>query len=53
VKPAKAKPKSAENADKKSRQQDASWATYLVTATVTYAPGRTLSAETVRLGKAE
>jgi prepilin-type N-terminal cleavage/methylation domain-containing protein len=57
VTPSKTKPKSTdkstENADKKAPQEDANWATYLVSATVTYAPGRTLSAETVRLGKAE
>ncbi|HEX3442254.1 MAG TPA: prepilin-type N-terminal cleavage/methylation domain-containing protein [Pseudolabrys sp.] len=54
VTPSKTKPQSnKENADKKAAQEDADWATYLVSATVTYAPGRTLSAETVRLGKAE
>jgi prepilin-type N-terminal cleavage/methylation domain-containing protein len=53
VTPSKTKPQSKENADKKAPQEDADWATYLVSATVTYAPGRTLSAETVRLGKAE
>lgn len=53
VKPAKTKPKSTEKAGQKAPQQEEDWATYLVSATVTYAPGRTLSAETVRLGKAE
>jgi type II secretory pathway component PulJ len=53
VQPAKTKPKSADNASQKAPQQEADWASYLVSATVTYAPGRTLSAETVRLGKAE
>jgi type II secretory pathway pseudopilin PulG len=57
VKPSKAKPKSTDkstgDADQKKPHQDADWATYLVSATVTYAPGRTVSAETVRLGTAE
>ena len=39
--------------DQKAPQQQADWAPYLVTARVTWAPGRTLSAETVRLGKAD
>jgi hypothetical protein len=38
--------------DKDKSQKKAEWAPYLVTASVTWAPGRTLSAETVRLGKA-
>jgi len=53
VKPAKTKPKSTDNAGQKAPQQEADWASYLVSATVTYAPGRTLSAETVRLGTAD
>ena len=50
VNPSKPKPKSP---DQKTSQQQADWTPYLVTASVTWAPGRTLSAETVRLGKAD
>jgi prepilin-type N-terminal cleavage/methylation domain-containing protein len=47
VSPSKPKHKSP---DQKAPPQQADWAPYLVTASVTWAPGRTLSAETVRLG---
>jgi prepilin-type N-terminal cleavage/methylation domain-containing protein len=46
----KPKPKAA---DQKASKEQTDWAPYLVTASVTWARGRTLSAETVRLGKAE
>jgi type II secretory pathway component PulJ len=46
------KPKS-KSPDQKAPPQQADWAPYRVTASVTWAPGRTLSAETVRLGKAD
>jgi len=52
-KSAMAKPKDTATTDQKKTQKETDWASYLVNATVTYAPGRTLSAETVRLGTAE
>ncbi|HEY6833383.1 MAG TPA: hypothetical protein VI251_12930 [Pseudolabrys sp.] len=52
VTPSKPKSKNTGSPDQKAPQQ-ADWAPYLVKTSVTWAPGRTLTAETVRLGKAD